>query len=400
MIISKEIIKYTLSDISHKKTRSGLTILSILIGITAIFIFISFGIGLYNYIETFSSSGSANKITIMAKGTGLDENFILTEADLRAIKSTAGVYEATGTSFKAVEIAQNKIKKYSMLISYDPTKPLVKELSSIKIKYGRDLQKSDDGKVVLGYNYLIADKIFPKAYEPNQKININGIDLQIVGFYDVVGNPQDDAQIYITNDYFKKLFPNQTAGYNWVIAEVDTSKIDTVVSAVENSLRQSRDMKKGKEDFFVQSFEDLLATFTNVLKGVAGFIILIALISVLVSAINTSNTMITSVLERRKEIGVMKSVGARNSEVLKIFIFESGFLGFVAGILGVLLGYIISQSISTVINSTGWSFLAPAYPISLFLGCILFATLTGAISGLAPAINASKVSPVQALRYE
>lgn len=136
------------------------------------------------------------------------------------------------------------------------------------------------------------------------------------------------------------------------------------------------------------------------LQGIAGFVILIALISVIVSAINTSNTMITSVLERVREIGVMKSVGARNSEIMKIFLFESGFLGFVAGVLGVGIGWIISYVLGKIIAGAGWSFISPAYPWSLFAGCIFFATLTGALSGLVPAINASRISPVQALRYE
>ena len=131
-----------------------------------------------------------------------------------------------------------------------------------------------------------------------------------------------------------------------------------------------------------------------------GFILLIALISIFVSSINTANTMITSVLERTQEIGVMKSIGARNSEIFKIFLFESSVIGFVAGVLGVLLGVFLTLIAKQILVQLGWSFLKPYYSFWMFFGCIAFATITGAVSGVFPAINATKVSPVKALRYE
>jgi putative ABC transport system permease protein len=110
--------------------------------------------------------------------------------------------------------------------------------------------------------------------------------------------------------------------------------------------------------------------------------------------------MITSVLERVKEIGIMKSVGATNSEIFKIFLFESAFLGFVAGVLGVLLGWGLSYLGGVILDSFGWGFLSPHFSAVLFIGCIAFATLTGAVSGAWPAWQATKIKPVEALRYE
>jgi len=144
----------------------------------------------------------------------------------------------------------------------------------------------------------------------------------------------------------------------------------------------------------------MIKTYSTVLNGIIGFVIFIALISVLVSAINTANTMITSVLERVKEIGVMKAIGAKNSDIFNLFLFESAFLGFVAGVLGVLAGWFASYSIGQLLKSLGWGFLSPYYSASLFVGLVLFATLTGAVSGAIPARNASKIRPVDALRYE
>ena len=110
--------------------------------------------------------------------------------------------------------------------------------------------------------------------------------------------------------------------------------------------------------------------------------------------------MITSVLERYKEIGVLKAIGAKNSEIFGIFLFESSFLGFVAGALGVLFGWFLTSSIASVLEGLGWGFLSPYYSVELFAGCVLFAVVTGVISGVVPAIRASKINTVDALRYE
>ena len=400
-MISKENIKYSMANLKKRKARSVLTIVSIFIGITTIFIFLSFGMGIYNYVKTLTSESSADKVTIQLKGIGvqgIDDTFTLSEKDLDAVKKTPGVYEVSGMKFKVAEVKQNDVKKFVFLIGLNPETELITELSNMDITKGRQLEKGEKGKVVLGYNYLIEDRIFPKSFDVNDIIEIQGEKFKIIGFYNSVGNPQDDSQVYVTSEQFRELYDSE--GYNMAIARIDVSDSKRVIENIEKSLRKSRDLEKGGEDFFVSSFEDLLKQYTSTLNLILGFIILIALISVFVSAINTANTMITSVLERVKEIGVMKSVGARNSEILKIFLFESGFLGFVAGVLGVLLGLVLTLIARQILIGLGWNFLQPHYSLELFVGCILFATITGAISGVAPAIKASRTNPVDALHYE
>ncbi len=403
MVISKESVKYSLNNIKKSKARSILTILSIFVGIATIFIFVSYGWGLYDYIDEFTSSSSADKLLIQPKGQGvpgLDNTFKLLDDDLRVIEKTAGVYEATGMYIGAGDIVQDDSMKYVFVTSYDPTLPLIMELSNIDVIKGRALRSGDSGKVTLGYNYLIKNKIFPKAYSLNSKIEVHGQELRIVGFYESVGNPSDDSNIYVTNDFMSELYPEKTLSYGMIIARVDKEKIDETGDRVEKKLRQYRNLDEGKEDFTVSSFADLLESFTVVLNIVIGFIILIAFISVIVSAVNTANTMITSVLERFKEIGVLKSIGARNSEIFKIFLFESGFLGFVAGVIGVLVGWGASNLGAGILDNLGYGFLSPHYSWVLFVGLIAFATFTGAISGMIPAWRASKINAVDALRYE
>jgi putative ABC transport system permease protein len=399
-MIGKENIKYSLRNLNHRKTRSAFTIISILVGITTIFIFVSFGLGLYKYIGDLSSASSADKVLIQPKGFGgMDPAFSFSEKELKIVQQTSGVYDATGIIFESAELQQNQVKKYTFIIGHDPKKPLLMSILNLKIYSGRELQSGDRG-VVLGYNYLVPDKVFSKPYELNQNIEINGKKLKIIGFYESIGSPQDDAQIYVTTDFIKELYPNKTLPYNWLVAKVDVSNLNVVVSNIERNLRKNRNQKIGEEDFYVQSFDDMIKSYSSALDIVIGFIILIALISVFVSAVNTANTMITSVLERVKEIGVIKSIGGKNSEIFKIFLFESSFLGFVAGVLGVILGFVASFLGGQILKSLGYGFLQPYFSPWLFVGCIAFATLTGAISGVIPAIKASKINPVDALRYE
>ena len=395
-----ESIKYSLRNLNHRKGRSSLTIFSILIGIMTIFIFISFGYGLYNYTNELTSSSSADKIIIQSKGgtSGLDDTFKLTDDDLEVVRGTAGVLEATGAYFKSAEVSFNNEKKYTLLFAYDSKTPMVIDVFGIEIEQGRELKPGDSKQVVLGSNYKIKDKIFSKPVELNNNIKINDVDFKVVGFYESIGSPQDDAQVYITDDYLDELYENNS--YGWIVAKVDVAKMSDTIERVEKNLRKERGFEKGKEDFYVQSFEDLMNSYTSVLNIIVGFVILIALISVVVSAVNTANTMITSVLERYKEIGILKAIGARNSEIFKIFLFESSFLGFVAGCLGVLLGWIVTFVAGIILENLGWGFLQPFYSPMLFIGCVLFATITGAVSGVAPAIRASRINPVDALRYE
>ena len=403
-MINKELIKYSLKHIAHRKSRSLLTIFSILVGIITIFVFVSFGQGLFDYVTELRTSSGADKVTIIPKGIGapgLDNTFFLTEKDIMAVQRTSGVIEATGIYAKAAEVQKGKTKRFVFLLGYNPKySDLIREMFSIDIYQGRNLKEGDINRILLGHNYMLDNKIFPNGLIINDNIELNGEKSRIVGFYEAIGNPQDDSNIYITDEYFEKIYPDKSKKYNQIIAKVDAEDMEQTIKNIASSLRKSRNLDKGKEDFFVSSFEELLEQFTRALDYIVYFVIFIALISVVVSAVNTANTTITSVIERIKEIGIMKSIGARNSEVFAIFVFESGFLGFIGGVLGVAVGFIITSIAGAFLDSAGWGFLSPNYSWILFLGCTLFATLTGAISGIIPAWKASKIRPVRALRYE
>ncbi len=127
---------------------------------------------------------------------------------------------------------------------------------------------------------------------------------------------------------------------------------------------------------------------------------MIALISVVVAAVNIMNTMYTSILERTQEIGVMKAIGAKNKFILFVFMTESGILGLIGGLVGIIFGYGIAKFGGYIAALYGLGMIRPAFPLWLTMGCLLFAFLVGAGSGLIPSLQASKLKPVDALRYE
>lgn len=400
-----DIIKYTVSNIKERKLRSFLTVLSILIGITAIFALISFGQGIQSYIVEMAKEQGTDKLIMMPRGFSAPgtSNIVFTDDDLDFINRINGVDLATGMTASTGKISfKDYPDKYVYVFGFS-TEPeeirLTEELAAIKIEKGRGLKKGDVLKAVLGYNYQIPDKLFKKAISVGDKIEINDIPVEVIGFYEEVGNPSDDSQVYLSKEGAKEIFGVETYEYIYLRSSVGQNPSE-LATKINEKFRKHRNQKEGEEDFFVQTFEDALKTFTSIIAILNGILLLIAFISIVVAAVNIANTMYTSVLERTREIGVMKAIGAKNKFILWIFVTEAGLLGFIGGVIGVLFGYGVSRLGEFIAASAGLSMLRPAFPIWLTIGCIVFATLVGAGSGLLPSIQASKLSPVDALRYE
>lgn len=401
-----EMIRYAKNNLLTRKTRTLLTLLSIFIGITTIFIFISFGLGLYSYIQELAGESGLDKFIVQGRGIGapgLDQTFALEESDLDAVEKTLGVKHALGFYSGVAEVEHKRQKKFVFISAWEPTaenNALIGEAFAFSITPGRPLKEGDTNKVVLGYNYQLPDKIFSEGLRVGEKISINGEDFSIIGFYELVGNPQDDSNVYVSDEDFKRLF-GQDKKYAMVFGQVqNVDQVDETVDRIRKNIRKNRGLEEGKEDFFVQTYQELIDQFGAVLNIIIGFVIVIAFISVIVSAVNTANTMVTSVLERTREIGVMKAIGATRSMIRNMFLVESGLIGFVAGLFGVAVGWAISALIGLALGVLGWSFLAPKYTIWLFIGLVVFSTVVGIISGVTVAIRASLLRPVDALRYE
>jgi len=404
----KDILKYSVSNLLDRKLRSFLTILSILIGITAIFALISFGQGINSYMNDFAEEMGTDKIFLMpgagfgaAPGTS---NILFTKDDLDFLRKIKGIDELTGMGVSYGEVKFKDYKeKYPLVIGL-PTESKQKKLAEemfggIEIADGRALKKGDVLKATLGYSYTVPNRMFKRTISLGDKIEINDIKVEIIGFYEEVGSPTDDAQVYISLEGFEEIFEIDEYEYVYLKVAADQNPSE-VADKIKEKFRKYRDQKKGEEDFIVQTFEDIMETFTNVIVILNGVLVLIALISVVVAAVNIANTMYTSILERTQEIGVMKSIGAKNRFILLIFMIESGILGLIGGLIGIGLGYLISKTGGIIAANMGLSMLRPAFPAWLIIGCLLFAFLVGVVSGVLPSVQASKLKPVDALRYE
>jgi putative ABC transport system permease protein len=400
-----EYLRFAVSNLAHRKLRSGLTVLSILIGIAAIFALVSFGFGIQSYVDEVAESAGVDKLFVQAKGIGapgVDDTFKVTQDDVEFVEKVNGVSEASGIYMKGVEVERDKQKKYVYGLGYSIEKAeLIEESFGVEVETGRGFRKGDKDKVILGHNYQLEDKVFSKPVLLGEKLLIQKKEFEVAGFYDAVGNPSDDANIYFTYDGFESIFPNSTDIYGFIMIRAERNvPADQLADVLQERLRKEKNQEKGKEDFFVRSFEEQLQIFTNIVTVLNGMLYLIALISVVVASVNTMNTMYTAVLERTKEIGVMKAIGARNEDILYIFIFEAGFMGAIGGAIGVALGWAIASAGGAIAAASGFGSLQPVFPLPLILGCVVFAFLVGAVSGILPARQAAQLKPIDALRYE
>ena len=168
----------------------------------------------------------------------MGNSFELSDRDIRAIKQSAGVLGATGIYTQIGSVVKNGQRKYAAITSYDPSTPMAMHLMDLKIAKGRQLNQGDFREATLGYNYMLKNKIFPKPYSLNEKINIQGQKVRIIGFYKSVGNPQDDSSIYVTNKFMHHLYPNKTLSYYLIIAQVDTNHMKTIAENIKRKLRE------------------------------------------------------------------------------------------------------------------------------------------------------------------
>jgi len=260
------------------------------------------------------------------------------------------------------------------------------------------LRPEDTGKVILGDDY-ISDNFFKKEIRIGSKLNIQGKDFEVIGFLKRTGTFTLNSAILMKEEDMKDLF-NIKDEIDFIVVKVENeNKIEQVAEAIENELRKDRDLKKGEEDFQVRTPIQSLETISAIINVVNIVVGGIAAISLLVGGIGIANTMFASVLERRKEIGVMKAIGAKNKTILAVFIIESAFLGLVGGIGGIIIGLFLAFGVSTIANSAlGETIFTLSLSPIFIIGALLFSVLIGVISGMIPALQASRLHPVEALR--
>jgi putative ABC transport system permease protein len=186
----------------------------------------------------------------------------------------------------------------------------------------------------------------------------------------------------------------------------DADYYEEISENIEGVLYTSRSVTEDLQDFTVTSAAAMAETMTETMQTLSFFFIGIAAISLLVGAIGIANTMFMSVMERTRLIGILKSLGTRNSEIMKLFLAESGIIGFMGGLLGIFLGLILVGMITNMgISFMGMGPMAQTNTIAvvspdLILFALVFSTVIGIVSGLIPARTAAKLQVVEAMRSE
>ncbi len=401
----KDFFKLAVENITHRKVRSWLTILGIVIGIAAMVALVSLGQGLQYTVDQQFVKVGADKITVQSKAVvgapGSESgNTKLTIADFNVVKRSAGVDQVVQVLSRSGKVEFNKKTKFEMVraLPVDETRKVYEETGLYDTEFGRTLKSGDKHKVVIG-STIAKETTFGKAINVNEKITINGVEYTVVGIMKTGGNPGISSAIIMTIDDARELFNAPDEVSIMMVKVQDSRDIDKVVENIKKDLRRHRNVKEGKEDFTVQTTKQFIESYLTIFNVITTLLVGLASISLLVGAIGIANTMYTAVLERMREIGIMKAVGAKNSDILQIFLIESALIGFLGGAIGVLIGVGISKIAEFAIGA----FLGPGFfqvflPWWLLVGAILFAMIIGTLSGILPARQAAELPPVEALR--
>jgi len=401
----KDYINIPWKEIKRKKVRSWLTLIGIFIGIAAIVSLITLGQGLQNAIEQQFSALGNDKLFILPKGGffGMGSSKLLTEDDLEVIQKTSGVKLATGLSQAFAKGEYNDLVNYGFIsgISTDPEeRALVWDAQTYGLSEGRLLREGDKFKTLLGYEYT-QDNLFDKRVELGDKIILHNKEFKVIGFLEKIGSPPDDQSAIIPLNAYKELFGTEDE-LNFIIAQSSLGEDPIkVADDIEKEMRKKHGLDEGDEDFDIQTPEQFAEAFAVILNIVQIVLIGIAGISLLVGGIGIMNTMYTAVLERTREIGILKALGARNSQVMALFLVESGLYGLGGGVVGATVGIGFAKLTELAFTiAVGPAFLAIKIDWLLVGGTLLFSFIIGCLSGIAPARSASKQNPVDSLRYE
>ncbi|MBS3162590.1 ABC transporter permease [Candidatus Woesearchaeota archaeon] len=381
----------------HRQLRSWLTVLGVVIGIAAIVSLMTIGQGLEDaIIEQFSAMG-AGKIRVVPEGlTGPpvgDTGF--TEDDVDIVKDTIGVDYAGGLFLTSALVTYDDQNYITFLKAIDSSLAGDGHLDiNAEIGEGKLFSSGETKVAIIGYGF--ANNIFEKEIRLRSSITINGVDFKVIGILEKVGNQEVDNVLYISKDDAKDLF-GIGKKVSFIFAAVEEGKsLEEVADKIKTNLERSR----GNDNFQVYTPDQLLSQLGSIL-GIVQFILAgIAAISLAVGGIGIMNTMYTSVLERTKEIGAMKAIGANQKHIMLIFLFESGLIGLVGGLIGAIFGTLFAFSVGIIASLLGYDYLSISILWSVILFALLFAFVIGMISGLWPAYKASKLNPVDALRYE
>jgi putative ABC transport system permease protein len=358
------------------------------------------------YTQAERSAGGFKGIRSgMFETTDIDDS-TLTDKDIYTISATEGVLVVNGIISGQVEV---EYLSESVTISIEGIDPVAwNEMTTSELESGRYLGQGDGNGVLIGSS--VAYEMFDQTLTVNTQIKIEGKTYKIVGILGESGAGSfggDDRSVFMTHDSARDIIEDiDSDEYSSIEVQItDIDLVDEIIENVENTLYTSRMVTENTQDFTVTTPTSMIETLTSTMETLSFFFIGIAAISLLVGAIGIANTMFMSVMERTRLIGILKSLGTKNSEIMKLFITESGVIGLMGGLLGIFLGFILVGIISGAgLNLMGGraaigTSVAVVTP-ELIVFALMFSTVIGILSGLIPARKAASLQIVEAMRSE
>lgn len=398
-----------LESLNANKLRSGLTILGIVIGVAAVVAMLGVGQGAQDTI-TSSISGIGSNLLFIFPGNFTEEvrNVQpLTMGDVAAIRdpfqapSVAGVAPSISRSVtasfggqKASTELEGVTEEYSSVRNYNVTEG---EFINSEMVLGRA------SVAVLGPD--VAQKLFErKEGITGETIRIEGQPFRVIGVLESKGGgsfgSQDNVIMIPLSTAQSRLISRNNNRVDVIyLSATNPESVNQASEEVAQILRIRHRTAVGEDDFTIFSQQDFVDTARTITGVFTTFLGGVAAISLLVGGIGIMNIMLVSVTERTREIGLRKALGARKKDILLQFLTESSLLSLFGGIIGILLGWLISFAIGRIAAANNTP-LAPAIGIQVILLATVFSTAVGLFFGIYPANRAANLEPVEALRYE
>lgn len=407
-----ETLKLALSAIWAHKLRSFLTLLGMIIGVTAFMVVFSVLQGFNAYIDEKIAGIGSNSFTIQRfsfddfKDTDTiaeaqRRNKELTFEDIEYIRSRAVVIDKIGAKAggnrSSVKAGMNVMED----VTIDGAEPVIGDIEKIEMLEGRyftDAENNNSMRVAfIGTD--VAEKLFPQGGAVGQEINIRGIPYRVIGIRiakgTIFGQPQD-AFVQLPIKTFGSNFGGfRGSRYLYFVATAVSDKLfKDAVDEARTLMRQRRKQEFGEKDTFGIVTPDAISGLRDSLFGTAFIIILLVpTIALVVGAIVIMNIMLVAVTERTREIGIRKSLGARQSDILKQFLYEAATLSAIGGLFGLILAELLGLIISATFIETR----IPWYAAVISIGVSAF---VGVLAGLFPAWKAAQLDPIEALRAD